>query len=366
MREKSMKVATDATKGSAPYGDLQNNDWRDFIGHLLYEQGLAPLSLKVVTQELARWQVWLERDELHWLQVRTRHLRSWLAEIVPGRANATVDKRIWVLRRLYHWALHEGLTNHDPWARIARPKAKISWQPKYTPSRKAMQRLLSLPDTSRPRGLRDKAMLELLYATGLRAAELIGLECHQVDTAKRLIHVIGKGGVERIVIYGDQARFWLRYYLMSARPRLVSHPTHQLFVHDDKLGQLRYSTLHRTIKAYGRQANMPLLTAHSFRHAFATHMYEGGADLRTIQILLGHASLSTTAIYARPSREYLRELLERHHPRGSRYIPMIPRAFLPGGQPVLESLLATPATKRYMVRPLIQPPAGAVKMLIQG
>ena len=186
-----------------------------------------------------------------------------------------------------------------------------------------MLRLLALPDKRTHQGLRDRAIMELLYATGLRASELISLKCSQIDARTRALQVMGKGGVERLVIYGAQAQFWVRYYLLSARHVILAgaNPTDALFVRRRPAGAMTYRSLAWIIRRYRQEADMPLLTPHSFRHAFASHLYEAGADLRTIQVLLGHANLSTTVVYAKPSQQYLVELLEKHHPRGRFYQP---------------------------------------------
>lgn len=303
-------------------------EWHEaFLSHLLHADGLAALSLREARLELARWQRWLEEHALQWHQVARADVLAWLAEIIDVQARSTVDKRSWVLRRLYAWAHQEERVATNPWVGVTRPRLGVRWRPRFTPSKEAVRRLLIQPDTSTSRGVRDRAILELFYASGLRAAELIGLRCDQIRPNERSIHVMGKGGVERVVIYGESARTWLRYYLLGARPRLLQrihrYPD-QLFVHDRASGRLSYDVLRVMIRKYAVAADLPLLTAHSLRHAFASHLYQGGANLRAIQMLLGHASLTTTAAYARPNVEHLLEMLDRHHPRGRHYELMRP------------------------------------------
>ena len=167
--------------------------------------------------------------------------------------------------------------------------------------------------------------MELLYATGLRAAELLSLQVWQVPTDRlqtRAIHVVGKGDRERLVVFGERARAWLRYYAVIARPELMMGrgQASQFFVHPRGTShRMSHDTLSSIVRKYAAMAEMPLMTPHSFRHAFATHLYEGGADLRTIQMLLGHACLTTTCVYAKTSPDLLRQLLEAHHPRGKNY-----------------------------------------------
>lgn len=287
-------------------------DWHtEFIDHLWHVDGLAMLSLREARQELIRWQ-----------RVSTADLEVWLGEIVGLQARSTVDKRSWVLRRLYRWALQCGHTPTDPWLGIIRPSSPCRWRPRFTPSPDAVGRLLIHPDAGTSRGVRDRAILELLYASGLRAAELLGLRVDQINAAERAIRVIGKGQVERMVVYGESARTWLRNYLLGARGRLlqrIGRHSHQLFVNDKGSGTLSYAALRAIIRRHADAVGLPLLTAHSLRHAFATHLYQGGTNLRVIQMLLGHACIATTTIYAKTSTKHLTELLDRHHPRGARY-----------------------------------------------
>lgn len=298
-------------------------DWQtEFIDHLWHVDGLAMLSIREARRELIRWQRWLDMRGLTWQQVSSADLTVWLGEIVGLQARSTVDKRSWVLRRLYRWALQCGHTSTDPWLRIARPSSPYRWRPRFTPSPDAVMRLLIQPDTGTFRGVRDRAILELLYASGLRAAELLSLRVDQINAAERAIRVIGKGQIERMVVYGESAQTWLRYYLLGARSRLlqpVGRPSIQLFVNDKGSGSLSYAVLRAIIRRHADAAGLPLLTAHSLRHAFATHLYQGGANLQVIQMLLGHACIATTTIYAKTSAKHLTKLLDRHHPRGALY-----------------------------------------------
>lgn len=297
----------------------------EFSAYLYCSVGISPLSLKVVGLELRRWQRWLDLHRLGWTEVTASHIRCWLGDIPQARASSTVINRCWVLRRLYGWGVSEGYLGINPWARIVAPRRAAPWRPRYTPTRRHIATLLALPDTGTLHGLRDRAIIELLYGSGLRAAELLALECHQMQSGQRAIRIVGKGGVERIVVYGEHAKIWLERYFAIARPRLLAFSgtgwQRQFFVNDTHSGSLSYWALHRTLKNYARLAGLPLLTAHSLRHAFATHLYENGANLRVIQILLGHASLATTTVYARPSTDLLRQLIEHHHPRGIYYDP---------------------------------------------
>lgn len=233
--------------------------------------------------------------------------------------------------------LSENLRPDNPASRLApmltRPRCL-----KWVPSIGQVARLLAAPDPGTVKGIRDRAILELLYATGLRAAELVGSQMHQIDRKNRVIQLVGKGRKERILIYGAPAAHWLEQYLQGPRQALIfqgkgfPHLTHAVFVNPTHNIEMRYFRLHRLVRRYAQQADLPLATPHVLRHAFASHMQQRGADLRVIQMLLGHSDLATTTIYLAPSGVGLRAVLKRHHPRG-RYFTM-PRhaAFRFGGE----------------------------------
>lgn len=286
---------------------------------------LLPASVACVHYELARWQRWLAGNRLDWRQVTVVHVREWLRAI-SVQAHSTVIKRAWVLRRLYGWALRMELIEANPWTLVSQPICRPWQMPRFTPSQQAVERLLEQPDVRTLHGIRDRAMLEMLYACGLRASELLGLHVLDVQCGFRGRHVrvLGKGMVERMVVYHETAQHWLDLYMQAARPQLLARAgkrqQEQFFVHDaGRNGQLSYRVLRTLIRRYADAAGMPLLTAHSLRHAFATHLYHAGAALSIIQQLLGHRNLQTTTIYAKPDLEHLRYLIEWHHPRGQYY-----------------------------------------------
>jgi integrase/recombinase XerD len=188
--------------------------------------------------------------------------------------------------------------------------------------------MMELPDPVTLDGIRDRVMIELLYATGIRSHELLSMQVHSVWLSERRAAVIGKGNKERLVVLNESAAKWLGYYLKVVHPRLLrrrrlaSIPTKSdgcVFPSTRVPAPLSYGTLRLRIKEYALQANMPLLTAHTLRRAFATHLYQGGADLRSIQLLLGHAHLATTTLYTQALTPRLHEIIEMHHPRGSLY-----------------------------------------------
>lgn len=172
---------------------------------MAHGQGLARTTLKLVRHELHAWMRWLHQRGGCVESATADDARAWLDEMTTQLAGVTVDKKLWAIRRLYRWAMHAGVASADPWQHIARARRPLPWAPRFTPSRTQVQRLLAMPDTCTPEGIRDRAMLELLYASGLRAAELLALDVHQIiqGRAQRSILVMGKGAMERLVLYAS-------------------------------------------------------------------------------------------------------------------------------------------------------------------
>jgi len=287
--------------------------------------GLAKRSMAIMHSVLTEYTHWLRTKRLRWPDVDKDHLVDYLATLVDvDAAYSTIQLRRWMLMRLYRWAASEGLRPDNPAQRLAplrrRPR-NLGW----VPSVAQVAQFIDAPDVGTPLGVRDRTALEMLYATGLRASELVGLCHHQFDQENRVIRLIGKGGTERLVIYGHPAAQWLEKYLMGPRQALIwqgaghLRMTDKVFVHPTPLVEMRYFHLHRLVARYARQVGMPMMTPHVLRHAFATHMHRRGADLRILQTLLGHADLSTTTIYVSPMEAELLAVVERHHPRGVYY-----------------------------------------------
>ena len=276
------------------------------------------------------------RDHLRWLVHRGQSWRyaaypdivSYLGRLVDRNlAYATLEIYRWALGRLYRWACREGHRTDNPMTslvKMVRRPRNLRW----APSPVHVRHLLAVPDVGTPLGVRDRAILELLYASGLRASELLGLQTWQVNPQSHVIRVIGKGDRERLVIFGEQAADWIEHYIRESRPHLLAYAGYDqgvgsLFVQPTARLSMSYMTLWRMVRDCGRQAGLPLMTPHALRHAFATHCKDGGMDLITLQTLLGHASVQTTTIYLRTSMSQLRALLERHHPRGVDYQPLV-------------------------------------------
>ncbi|MCX8007743.1 MAG: tyrosine recombinase [Coriobacteriia bacterium] len=288
-----------------------------FLKHLDTVRNLSPATRRAYATDLAQYLDWCERAALTVGEVRRRDLRSYLAELAAARyAKTTVARKQSALRSFYAYLTQSGLVSHDPAAAMSSVRLPDRLPASVPPD--VIERLLSLPDVTTPRGLRDRAILELAYATGARVSEISGLDVADVDLAAGQVRLFGKGSKERIVPIHRLAADLLRAYLRDARPKLLAgRISDALFV--GRSGH-RFSTnsIRRMMARYLAQtASDTGITPHDLRHAFATHMLEAGADLRTVQELLGHIALSTTQIYTHVSIRRLRDVHERAHPRGS-------------------------------------------------
>jgi integrase/recombinase XerD len=232
----------------------------------------------------------------------------------------SANRRLTVFKRFFRWALREGLVTIDPTLRML-PARQPPRLPKVL-SEAQVDALMAAPDTDTPLGLRDRAMLELMYASGLRVSELVALKLYQVSHSEGILQVLGKGRKERLVPFGQEASVWLQRYLAHARPTLVvaGRVNDDVFV--TSRGSRAGTAMSRvmfwsSIKRYALEAGIRSgLSPHTLRHAFATHLINHGADLRAVQLLLGHADISTTTIYTHVARERLKLIHAQHHPRG--------------------------------------------------
>ena len=231
-----------------------------------------------------------------------------------GLSARSIARHITTLRNFYSFLAREGKIDRDPTEHLALPK-QWSTLPKYL-NREEVERLLGTPPVSKPTGLRDRAMLELLYATGLRVSELCKLERSAVDGEFAVLRVIGKGNKQRLVPFGESAREAIDRYLGDGRPLLLKGRASRYLFVTARGGCMTRQGFWKLLRLYGKQVGMfRNLTPHVVRHSFATHLVEGGADLRSVQIMLGHADISTTQIYTHVARRRLRETVDKHHPR---------------------------------------------------
>jgi integrase/recombinase XerD len=220
-----------------------------------------------------------------------------------------------VFKRYFRWALREHLLDADPTLKLASAKQPLR-VPK-TLSEAQVEALLAAPDTDTPLGLRDRTMLELMYASGLRVSELVGLKSVHLSLSDGALRVTGKGAKERLVPFGEEAHAWLKRYLGEARAAILKRRTSDALFVTGRGGPMTRQMFWKLIKAHALHAEVPVaLSPHTLRHAFATHLLNHGADLRAVQMLLGHADNSTTTIYTHVARERLKALHAQHHPRG--------------------------------------------------
>lgn len=294
-----------------------------FADALWLADGLSKNTLAAYRSDLALFSLWLDAQKLDLPGADEAAINRYLAHL-HTRADGfkpTSQRRLHsTLRRFYRWLLDQGRIKVDPLLNVERPRTAERF-PK-TLSESQVEALLAAPDVSTPRGLRDRALLEVLYATGLRVTELIGLKMFELSLTDGLVRVFGKGSKERLVPLGEVAIDWLNRWLADGRPVLLKGANSDyVFVTARKSAAQLPMTRQMAwtlIKAHAVAAGIPRerISPHVLRHAFATHLLNHGADLRVVQMLLGHADISTTQVYTHVARERLKQLHQVHHPRG--------------------------------------------------
>ena len=287
-----------------------------FLDTIWAERGLSDNSLQSYRHDLLHLQDRLNaRDSTLKRATREDLLSVLAAEVQQGKSPRSVSRYLSAYRQFYRWLVREGSISTDPVALIESPKMGRGLPKALTESQ--VESLLTAPDTETSLGIRDKAMLELMYATGLRVSELVGLEISNLNLNQGVIRVIGKGNKERLVPLGDEAHDSLTRYLATGRPELLNGAqTNSVFVTNRKTGMTRQAFWYM-VKRYAAQCGISSkLSPHMLRHSFATHLLNHGADLRVVQLLLGHSDLSTTQIYTHIAKEGLKRMHETHHPRG--------------------------------------------------
>ncbi|MCC2673842.1 MAG: xerD [Ramlibacter sp.] len=286
-----------------------------FIDALWLEEGLSRNTLAAYRRDLAMYAKWLEGRGLQLPATSEADLHGYFAARHAGTKPTTSNRRLTVFKRYFRWALRERLIDADPTLRLQSAKQPLR-VPK-TLSEAQVEALLDAPDVGTPLGLRDRTMLELMYASGLRVSELVGLKTFAVGMNEGVLRVMGKGSKERLVPFGQVARDWIVRYLAESRAAILGgQQTEDLFVTSRGQGMTR-AMFWVIVKKHAHAAGITApLSPHTLRHAFATHLLNHGADLRAVQMLLGHADISTTTIYTHVARERLKVLHSQHHPRG--------------------------------------------------
>ena len=287
-----------------------------FLEALWIEDGLAANTLAAYRRDLLMYAAWLAREQGHVIEAtRESDLLAYTAFRHAASRATSANRRLTVFKRFFRWALREHVVAADPTLRLRNAK-----QPLRVPnalSEAQVEALLAAPDVATPLGLRDRAMLELLYASGLRVSELVTLKTVQVGLAEGALRVTGKGAKERLVPFGEEAHGWITRYLADARAAILAGQASEALFVTARGGAMTRQMFWKLIKRHALAAGIAApLSPHTLRHAFATHLLNHGADLRAVQMLLGHADISTTTIYTHVARERLRALHAKHHPRG--------------------------------------------------
>jgi len=290
-----------------------------FIDSLWLEEGLSRNTLDAYRRDLAALATWLAGRGLSLNQATEADLQAYFAERHAQTRATTANRRLTVFKRYFRWALRERLLAKDPTLRLLTARQPLRVPKTLTEAQ--VEALLLAPDVDTPLGLRDRAMLELLYASGLRVSELVNLKTWHVGLGEGVLRVTGKGNKERMVPFGQVAAEWIGRYLSQARPDILGGVgSDDLFVtsRGTRAGQAMTRVMFwQLVKKYAVTAGITApLSPHTLRHAFATHLLNHGADLRAVQMLLGHADISTTTIYTHVARERLKSVVAQHHPRG--------------------------------------------------
>ena len=290
-----------------------------FIDALWLEEGLSKNTLGAYRQDLTLFARWLMARGCKLDDTVEGDLSAYFSARHSGTKATTANRRLTVFKRYFRWALRERFTTADPTLKL-QPARQALRMPK-TLTEPQVEALLAAPDADTLLGMRDRTMLELMYASGLRVSELVTLKTLNVSLSENVLRVFGKGGKERLIPFGEVASDWIRRYLASTRPSLLEgRQTDDLFVthRGPKAGTAMSRVMFwMIVKKYALMAgiNSPM-SPHTLRHAFATHLLNHGADLRAVQMLLGHADISTTTIYTHVARERLKAIHAKHHPRG--------------------------------------------------
>lgn len=288
-----------------------------FLDTLWMENGLSQNTISAYRSDLNQYSVWLYKESgVDIVEADRERVLGYLAYLTgDGRHARTVARVLSSLRRFYHYLLDDGVRKDDPTARVDSPK--IGRALPSTLSEQEVEDLLGTPDISTPLGLRDRAMIELMYGGGFRVSELVQLRIDALNARQGIVRVMGKGRKERLVPLGGEALHWVERFLEESRPDLMKgRMSESLFVTARGAGMTRQAFWIR-LSMYGREAGIVTpFSPHTLRHAFATHLLNHGADLRSVQVLLGHSDLSTTQIYTHVARERLKNIHKEHHPRG--------------------------------------------------
>ncbi len=286
-----------------------------FVDALWVEDGLARLTLDAYRRDLTLYAQWLAESQGRAIASSTEaDLLAYTTHRHPATRASTANRRLTVFKRFFRWALREHLVTDDATLRLGSARLAVRL-PKLL-SELQVEALLGAPDTDQPLGLRDRAMLELMYASGLRVSELVGLQSVRLSLNDGVLRVLGKGSKERLVPFGGEAQDWVERYLAQAREAILAGQRSDALFVTARGGAMTRQMFWALVKRHALTAGIRVpISPHTLRHAFATHLLNHGADLRAVQLLLGHADIATTTIYTHVARERLRQLHANHHPR---------------------------------------------------
>ncbi|MCK4835107.1 MAG: site-specific tyrosine recombinase XerD [Candidatus Aminicenantes bacterium] len=291
------------------------SDQKSYLAFLEMEKGLSNNTIYSYKQELEKLKQYFQNNKINHSAVSEQQAIQFIkTEAIKGIALATQSHLISALKSFYKYLVSEGMMDHNPFANIEFPK-KWKILPHYMSISQVIA-LLNTPDQTRPLGIRNKAILELMYGTGLRISETTELKLENIYARESFIRVMGKGNRERVIPLGDKAKNFLEIYLKEIRPTLLKNKNNTTVFLNRRGEKLTRQGLWKIIKGYGRQLGIAsTFTPHTLRHSFATHLMEKGADLRSVQMMLGHSSISTTEIYTYLTKDKVKKMYDQYHPR---------------------------------------------------
>ncbi|MCP5139194.1 MAG: site-specific tyrosine recombinase XerD [Chromatiales bacterium] len=302
--------------GSSPKSVSSEGIIDKFLDAIWMERGLSTNTLGAYRADLAALQRWLAQRDTSLIYASRADLLAFIASRAKqGSKPRSTARQLSSFRRFYRFLLREGVIQEDPTVKIDMPKIGRSLPRSLTESE--VDALLAAPETSDPLGHRDRAMLEVLYATGLRVSELINLRQSEVNLNQGVLRIRGKGDRERLIPFGEESQRWIREFISGPRLEILLERQSEYLFPTRRGDRMTRQAFWHIIKRYAKKADIDAkLSPHTLRHAFATHLLNHGADLRVVQMLLGHSDLSTTQIYTHVARERMKELHAQHHPRG--------------------------------------------------
>ena len=285
-----------------------------FCGVLSLESGLSRNTIQAYRADVIDFNFWLKEKDVTISEVCESLISDYFVYVKKSLKKSTLNRKISAIKKFYLWMDREKYISTNPSIKIK--GLKFSQKLAFVLTENQLSNLFSIPNTETNNGLRDRTILELMYASGLRVSELVGLKYTDCLLSEKAVLVSGKGRKERVVPFGDEAVFWIEKYLSSSRPKLLKNKSSDFFFVGKGGGKLSRQFIWKLVRKLGSQIGLEnYCTPHTFRHTFATHLLNNGADLRAIQLLLGHADISTTQIYTKIALDNLKQIYAKHHPR---------------------------------------------------